>query len=166
MDQNQERKTENERAAKKTPRRALVRTKTGEAKRVSLRRAAKRGEVVIEERASEIKKPFPFAVIFSICAIVAVAMYVLSLRITADELIVKISDMKDQISAAKEEQNALEVRLNAKYDLTEIERIATEEYGMVSKDTLAKKYVTISEEDEIEVLDPKRDEANTGETQS
>lgn len=160
MDQN---RNETEKTARRTrtQRRALVQTKTGEAKRLSVRRAARTGAVVIEERQSKVKKPFPFAVVFSICAIVAVAMYVLSLRITADELIVKISDMKDEISDAKEEQNALEVRLNAKYDLAEIERIATQEYGMVNKDTLAKKYVTISEEDEIEVLDPKREGENT-----
>ena len=34
---------------------------------------------------------------------------------------------------------------------------------MVNKDTLAKRYVTISEEDEIEVLDPKETEQNAAE---
>lgn len=109
---------------------------------------------VMEQRPDPVRKPFPYAIILCFVAIVAVAMYVLSLHITVDNLMAEISSMENEISESREEENALRVRLNAKYDLTEIERIAKEEYGMVPRDILAKKYISISGEDEIEVLDP------------
>ena len=112
-------------------------------------------DYILETRPDAVKKPFPYALIFSILAVMAVAMYVLSLRVTLDSLTADISRMEREIEQGVEEENALEVRLNAKYDLTEIERIAREEYGMVNKDTLPKKYVSVSGEDEIEVLPQK-----------
>lgn len=122
--------------------------------RLSAVRTIKTKNYVLETRPDSIRKPFPYAIIFSFLAIVAVAMYVLSLRVTLDSLTADISKMEREISAVVEDRNALEVRLNAKYDLTEIERIAKEEYGMVSKDSLTKKYISVSGEDEIELLLP------------
>ena len=108
---------------------------------------------VMEDKRSPIRKPFPFAFIFACVVIVAVAMYVLSLRIKLDNLAASISQAESRIAADAEELNALRVRLGAKYDLSEIERIAREEYGMVNKDTLPKKYVSIAGDDEIDVLE-------------
>lgn len=129
----------------------IVKSEGAEQKRVA--RRTPRAQYVLETRRDTIRKPFPYAIIFSFVAIVAVAMYVLSLRVTLDGLTADISRMEREIAQSREEQNALEVRLNAKYDLTEIERIAKDEYGMVGKDTLTKKYISISGEDEIEILD-------------
>ncbi len=108
---------------------------------------------VMEDKRNPIRKPFPFAFIFACVVIVAVAMYVLSLRIKLDNLAASISQAESQIAADSEELNALRVRLGAKYDLSEIERIAREEYGMVNKDTLPKKYVSIAGDDEIDVFE-------------
>ncbi|MBR6530421.1 MAG: hypothetical protein IKT43_03300 [Clostridia bacterium] len=127
-------------------------TKSGAQTRYVAVRTIRTDNYVLETRVDPIRKPFPYAVIFAIVAIVAVAMYVLSLRITLDGLTADISRMEREIAASREEQNALEVRLGAKYDLTEIERIAKDEYGMVSKDSLSKKYISISGEDQIEVF--------------
>lgn len=131
--------------------------------RSTLSRAAKSGpprprrapggrNYVMETRRDSIRKPFPYAIIFSFVCIVAVAMYVLSLRVTLDDLNSEISAMESQIAQAREEENALEVRLGAKYDLAEIERIAKDEYGMVNRDTLSKKYISVSGEDQVEIL--------------
>lgn len=116
---------------------------------------------LLEEHRDPVRKPFPYATILAILLIVGVAMYVLSLRITLDNLTADISIMEAEIAQNREEQNALEVRLNAKYDLTEIERIAKEEYGMVNKDTLTKRYVSVSGGDLIEKIDPKQDKSET-----
>lgn len=115
-------------------------------------RAEQKQNYVIETRRDNIRKPFPYTIIFFFVAIVAVAMYVLSLRVTLDNFTADISRIEREIAACQEERNALEVRLNAKYDLTEIERIAREEYGMVPKDSLTKRYISISGEDEVEIL--------------
>ena len=127
-------------------------------KRYTAVRTVRTDGFVLETRTDAIRKPFPYAIIFSFLAVVAVAMYVLSLRISLDNLTADISRMEREILAYKEEQNILEVRVNAKYDLSEIERIAREEYGMVPKDSLTKKYIPISGEDEVQVLDPETGE--------
>ncbi len=129
-----------------------------EGRRLSPVRTVKQKNYVMETRIDPVRKPFPYAVIGAIVGIVIVAMYVLSLRVTLDSLTTDISRMEREIAACLEEKNALEVRLNAKYDLTEIERIAKDEYGMVGKDTLTKKYISVSGEDEIEILDGKKTE--------
>ncbi len=127
-------------------------------KRYTAVRTVRTDGFVLETRTDAIRKPFPYAVILSFLAVVAVAMYVLSLRITLDNLTADISRMEREILAYREEQNVLEVRVNAKYDLSEIERIAREEYGMVPKDSLTKKYIPIAGEDEVQVLDPETGE--------
>lgn len=127
-------------------------------KRYTAVRTVRTDGFVLETRTDAVRKPFPYAIILAFLAIVAVAMYVLSLRITLDNLTADISRMEREIGEYREEQNTLEVRLNAKYDLSEIERIAREEYNMVPKDSLTKKYIPISGEDVVEVLDPETGE--------
>lgn len=112
-------------------------------------------DYVLETRKDSVRKPFPYAVVLAILLVVVVAMYVLSLRVQLDNLTSDISRMEREITQSREDQDALEVRLNAKYDLKEIERIAKDEYGMVPKDSLTKRYISISGEDEIEILDGK-----------
>jgi len=54
-----------------------------------------------------------------------------------------------QIAVLKEEAGRLEVQLENKYDLAEVERIATQEYGMVASSSLPKKYVSVTEDGDV-----------------
>ena len=51
------------------------------------------------------------------------------------------------------EANALELKLEEKNDIREIERIATTELGMAKEDTLQRRYVSLSDGERIEILD-------------
>ncbi|MBQ3076115.1 MAG: hypothetical protein IJC26_08595 [Clostridia bacterium] len=91
----------------------------------------------------------PYAYIFSLFLIAAVLMYVVSLYVQVEEYSRSIDEMESRIAQLKEESTRLEVQLESKYDLDEVERIATQEYGMVVSSTLPKKYISVSEEDDL-----------------
>ena len=109
-------------------------------------------EVITEK--NERKKPFPVSVIACCLAITVSLMYIITLFIHIDDYSSDISDLKGEISSYKDQVTALELRLENKYDLDEIERIAVEEYGMVRADQLPKKYVSLAGDDVVEITSP------------
>lgn len=103
--------------------------------------------------------PIPFSYIFSLLLVAAVFMYVVSLYVQVEEYTRSIDDMESHIAELKEEATQLEVQLESKYDLDEVERIATQEYGMVVSSTLPKKYISVSAEEDIwEEAEPEEEE--------
>ncbi len=99
--------------------------------------------------AAKVKAPVPAAIIIS-CAIIAVVfMYMLSLSIQIEEYSYSIDQLSSEIAELKEESTKLEVQLEGKYDLDEVERIATQDYGMVASSSLPKKYVSITENEDL-----------------
>jgi hypothetical protein len=107
-----------------------------------------RGAKVVTRR-SEVKVRAPLAVIFS-CAIIAIVfMYMLSLYIQIEEYSHSIDVMESEIAELKDEATKLEVRLENKYDLGEVERIATQEYGMVAASSLPKKYISVASDKDV-----------------
>ncbi len=107
-----------------------------------------RGAKVVT-RAAAAKKPIPYAFIATCVLIAAVFMYMLSLSIQIEEYSYSIDQMQTQITKLKEEATRLEVQLESKFDLDEVERIATQEYGMVASSTLPKKYVSVAEATDV-----------------
>ncbi len=100
----------------------------------------------------------PVAIIFSCVLVVVVFMYMLSLNVTVEEYSKSISELQTDITRLKEEATQLEVQLESRYDLDEIERIATEQYGMVSADSLSRQYVSVSEGADVMVVQPGEEE--------
>lgn len=95
------------------------------------------------------KSPIPYAYILSLVLVAAVLMYVVSLFVEVQEYSRYIDEMESRIAELKEESTRLEVQLESRYDLDEVERIATQEYGMVVSSTLPKKYISISESEDL-----------------
>ncbi len=111
-----------------------------------------RVEMVTEKNTA--RKPFPLGVILCCIAVTAMFMYMISLGIQIDDHSSNISGLKGEISQINDEITSLDLRLQNKYDLDEIERIAVEEYGMVRSDQLPKKYVSLAGDDVVEVTKP------------
>ena len=95
------------------------------------------------------KSPIPYAYILSLFLLAVVLMYVVSLFVEVQEYSRTIDEMESRIAELKEESTRLEVQLESRYDLDEVERIATQEYGMVVSSTLPKKYISISEDADL-----------------
>ncbi len=107
-----------------------------------------RGIKVVTRKSSMIAK-IPFAFIFYLVVLASVFMYVVSLDVRVEEYSHSIDVMESRIVELKEEATQLEVQLESKYDLGEIERIATQEYGMVVASSLAKKYISVSPKEDV-----------------
>ena len=114
----------------------------------------------VETRKASSRKAAPVAIILSCVLIALVFMYYLSLHVTVEEYSKSISELQSDINHLKEEATQLEVQLESRYDLDEVERIATEEYGMVSADSLPKKYVSISDGTDVLLVQPGEEESD------
>ena len=96
-----------------------------------------------------VKAQVPLAIIFSCVLVAAVFMYMLSLYVQIEEYSYSIDQMESRIAKLRDEATQLEIRLENKYDLAEIERVATQEYGMVQESILPKKYVSITDGEDV-----------------
>jgi len=97
------------------------------------------------------KKPFPFAGILCAFLFTAVFMYMLSLYVQIDDYSSQIVSLKNEMAELVEEETALKIKIENKFNLAMVEKIATEEYGMVKADNLPKKYITVTEDDVTEI---------------
>lgn len=142
------------RTASGEKRRAVrVPTTRSENAAITRRRVASsvRTEIRTVTRTDAARRPFPLAIIACCLAVTAIFMYVISLYIKIDDYDASINTLNGEISSLNDEITALELRLDNKYDLDEIERIATEQYRMVRADQLPKKYISIANEDVVEI---------------
>ena len=104
-------------------------------------------------RAVEHKRTFPFFTMFLVCVLIASSLfYLFYLNIQADGYKESISSLQSEISSLRDERTLLQVKFDAKYNLPLISQLAVEEYGMVSADSLPKKYVTLASSDSIQVM--------------
>lgn len=106
------------------------------------------GAKVVTRKAA-VKAPVPVAIILCSILITSVFMYMLSLYVQIQECNQSIASLQSTIAQKKEESTRLEVQIESKYDLDEIERIATEEYGMVSADSLPKRYISVTSGEDV-----------------
>jgi hypothetical protein len=139
-------------------RRKAVRIPTTRAENAAISRRRVAGavktrlELVTEKNTA--KRPFPVSALLCCVALTAMFMYMISLYIQIDDYSANISTLKGELSRVNDEIVSLDLRLQNKYDLDEIEQIAVEEYGMVRADQLPKKYVSLAGDDVVEVETP------------
>lgn len=144
--------------------RSDVRTRDGEKRRavrvptdradnaaISRRRVAGsiRTKIEMVTRSSSLRKPFPLAIIACCIAVTAVFMYVITLYVSIDDCNANISALSAEINQINDQITALQLRVDNKYDLDQIEQIATEQYHMVRADTLPKKYISLAGDDVV-----------------
>ncbi len=104
-------------------------------------------------RAIEQKRTFPFFTLVLVCLLIATSLfYLFYLNIQADEYKESISSLQSEIVSLRDERTLLQVKFDAKYNLPLISQLAVEEYGMVSADSLPKKYVTLASSDSIQIM--------------
>ena len=99
------------------------------------------------------RKPFPLAFVFTSLMCSLLFMYMIYNLVRINEYTINISSLKDQLSDLTTSQTELTLKLERKNDLVEIERIATEQYGMVKRDKVTKQYVNVGDGDVIEAED-------------
>lgn len=69
-----------------------------------------------------------------------------------------IGDLEDEISSLEAQKEDLMLALERKNDIRTIEKIATEEIGMVNTELVERRFVSLSTQDRIEILNTETDE--------
>ena len=95
------------------------------------------------------KVAFPFSIIFMAIICSLLFLYMIFNYVQINEYTSTVSDLKADIATLAVEADELNTKLEWKNDLTLIEKIATEELGMVKIDEIPKKYVTMDPGDSI-----------------
>ena len=106
------------------------------------------------------KIPFPTSVVFVTIICTVLFMFMMLTMAQINEFTQDISTLQNKLSDLKKQEEGLRKDVELKYDLSYIEDIAVNEYGMVKGDTLTTRYVTMGGEDRIESFEP--DETNEG----
>lgn len=111
--------------------------------------AKKRKAVRTVRRTSD--RPFPFAFIVMAAMSTVLLMYIIYNLVSLNEMTIELAESQSMLTQLVNEEKELSLKLELKNDLLEIEKIATEEYGMVKNDKVVKQYINIEGEDKIEV---------------
>lgn len=95
------------------------------------------------------KVSFPFSIVFLSLICSMLFLYMIFNYVQIHEYTSTVSDLKADIATLSLEAEDLNTKLEMKNDLTLIEKIATEELGMVKIDEITKKYITMDPGDVI-----------------
>lgn len=108
------------------------------------------------------KAPFPLAFVTLIVICTAMVMAIIFTLAQINEYSDGINDLKKRQSELGDQAAKLEVQLEERDDIRKIEKIATEEIGMVSSDMVKSKFVSVSASDRVEVLKDESEEKKGG----
>jgi cell division protein FtsB len=121
----------------------------------SSRREARR------QKSAEIKltkKPFPKGAVISALLCTVMLLVVLFSYAQVYEMNRTISDLRSESESLTDEAEKLQVELELKDDIRTIERIATEEIGMVKSDRVDTRYISVSGGERIDVIESPEDQ--------
>ena len=96
--------------------------------------------------------PIPFTIIIISIAATVMFMIIIMSFVSINEYTVKNDSLQNQIGKLEKQHKELAFSLEKKNNLREIEKRA-KELGMVKLDQLQKEYISIKNEDRIEVID-------------
>lgn len=107
-----------------------------------------------EKRRAEVKvkrSPFPIGMIALIAVCTVMVMVMMNSFTQLYEYRSSISKLESQQASLRAEQTKLVGLVEAKEDIRAIEKMATEELGMVSSDLVKSEFVSLSSEDRVEM---------------
>jgi len=116
--------------------------------------AVKRTKIKVHTVKSTEKKKFPFGTVFSALACTVIFMIMLWSYVQINEETQRIEELEIRLRTVIKEETELELKLEEKNNLKEIEEYAKTKLGMVQIDQLAKKYISVASADKVELVDP------------
>lgn len=115
---------------------------------------------VAEHRVKKAPLPVGFLTLICICAFMVMVLLFSFSQI--HEYNNNIGDLKDTQAALDERASKLEVQLEERDDIRQIEQIALEDIGMVSSDMVQSKFVSVAGADRVEVMKTEEEEEEGG----
>lgn len=108
---------------------------------------------------SKERKAFPLSAFASMIAIAVSLMLIVASSVLLMRAETRVSALKEEILTAHTELTDLQADLEIRDDLRLIRRIAMEEYGMVGEEYVRMQYLTLTNEDLIEVYEEEKEQA-------
>jgi len=112
---------------------------------------------VKQDKVETVKKknsrPFPVSAVVIVTICTPLLMFTVFSYVQINEYTIEVASLKGELTDLVARRSELEVSLEEKNDMLEIERIATEEYGMDKADQLTKKHISLEQEDKIEEVE-------------
>ena len=116
----------------------------------------RRGEEVLKGG----KRKMPLSVMSTILIVTLSLLMIVSSTVMVSRATGEISALEDKIESLDFEIKDLEGKLEQKNNMLDIKRIATEEYGMISAEYAASRYIDVTEEEKFEGVRDKSDAAS------
>jgi len=101
---------------------------------------------------------FPLSAFAAILAVALSLMLIVASSVLLTRAENGISALKEELDLLSGEVEEMQAEFEVTHDLLEIYRIATEEYGMVNEEYLKMHYLSLDEEDAVEVFEDEREE--------
>ena len=108
------------------------------------------------------KTSFPIGAVFMTLIFGMVLAFVVHSSVRINEANSALSDLQSDIALQNVELRALELELETKYDVREIEDIAVNRLGMTKKENINKEYISLGEGDEVVVAEVEQSAAAGG----
>ena len=109
-----------------------------------------------EVRAGE-KKKIPFGVISTILIVTLSLLMIVCSTVMVSRASGEIGALEEKIESLDFEIKDLEGKLEVKNNMLDIKRIATEEYGMISAEYAASRYIDVTDEEKLESVEGRDD---------
>ena len=106
-----------------------------------------------EEMEEGTKTRVPKKVIPTLCVVTLSLMLIVCSTVMVSRASGEISQLEGEIEVIEYEKNDLEGKLNMKNDMLNIKDIAVNQYGMISGDFAASRYIDIKEDEKIVIYD-------------
>lgn len=106
--------------------------------------------------------PFPVGRILLVAICTLLLAFLVYSGVQISELTREIADLQKEKASLAMQEKELALALEGKNDLRVIEKIATEELGMVKRDQILQKYISLSTGDRVELYDTQTGEAEGG----
>lgn len=94
---------------------------------------------------------FPISALATVVVCSVVVMFMVYSGVMINDVMSDISNLENESVKLAEKERELSLELEVKNDLRVIEEIAVNELGMIKKDFVTKNYITMGNEDKIEV---------------
>ncbi|MBQ6183153.1 MAG: septum formation initiator family protein [Clostridia bacterium] len=108
----------------------------------SVVKSVKSEKVTVIEHRKKSKTPLPLGIIFTICAVTLLFVFLVMNYAEVDSYNAQIAELRDELTELQKTASKLKVRLEKKNDLVEIEEYATDELGMVKAAGLTRINIT------------------------
>ena len=113
-----------------------------------------------ENMKSKEKKPFPVSFIFTAVLFTLLIMFMILNYVMLNDYSIDVANLNDQLNELVQNEKELSLELTKKEDISSIEDIAKNEFGMVKSEKVTRKYISLEGADKTEILSDKSNDKN------